>query len=121
MARRGIATRSSHRTPSADDLRFEQGTRSAIDHLAPAAIESARAHLVIDGRYVRVLSLSDYPRYVHPNSLARLIDFDEPLELSLHLDPLDAATTVRRLTHKLVELHSSRLLDARSGKIASAE
>ncbi len=121
MARLPIATRSSHHTPSSDDLRFEQGTRSAIDHLAPAAIESGRAHLVIDGRYVRILSLSDYPRYVHPNWLARLIDFDEPLELSLHLDPLDAATTVRRLTHKLVELQSSRLLDARSGKIASAE
>ncbi|MBK6664289.1 MAG: hypothetical protein IPG47_16550 [Thermoflexaceae bacterium] len=109
------------RQHSADDLRFELGMRSAVDHLAPAAIEASRSHLVIDGRYVRVLGLSDYPRYVHPNWLARLIDFDEPLDLSLHIDPLDSATTVRRLTHKLVELQSSRLLDARSGKIASAE
>ncbi len=109
------------REHSADDLRFELGMRSAVDHLAPAAIEASRSHLVIDGRYVRVLGLSDYPRYVHPNWLARLIDFDEPLDLSLHIDPLDSATTVRRLTHKLVELQSSRLLDARSGKIASAE
>lgn len=109
------------REHSTDDLRFELGMRSAVDHLAPAAIEASRSHLVIDGRYVRVLGLSDYPRYVHPNWLARLIDFDEPLDLSLHIDPLDSATTVRRLTHKLVELQSSRLLDARSGKIASAE
>ncbi len=106
---------------SADDLRFERGMRSAIDHLAPAAIEASRSHLVIDGRHVRVLGLADYPRYVHPNWLERLIDFDEPLDLSIHIDPLDSATTVRRLTHKLVELQSSRLLDARSGKIASAE
>ena len=95
--------------------------RSAIDHLAPAAIEASRSHLVIDGRHVRVLGLADYPRYVHPNWLERLIDFDEPLDLSIHIDPLDSATTLRRLTHKLVELQSSRLLDARSGKIASAE
>jgi type IV secretory pathway VirB4 component len=95
--------------------------RSAIDHLAPAAIEGSRSHLVIDGRHVRVLALADYPRYVHPNWLARLIDFDEPLDVSIHIDPLGSATTVRRLTHKLVELQSSRLLDARSGKIASAE
>ena len=106
---------------SGDDLRFERGMRSAIDHLAPAAIEATRSHLVIDGRHVRVLGLADYPRYVHPNWLERLIDFDEPLDLSIHIDPLDSATTVRRLTHKLVELQSSRLLDARSGKIASAE
>ncbi|MCZ2110100.1 MAG: ATP-binding protein, partial [Dehalococcoidia bacterium] len=107
--------------PSVDDLRFEKGTRSAIDHLAPAAIEASRSHLVIDGRHVRVLGVADYPRYVFPNWLERLIDFDEPLDLSIHIDPLDSATTVRRLTHKLVELQSSRLLDARSGKIASAE
>jgi conjugal transfer ATP-binding protein TraC len=113
--------RRNQRASSADDFRFERGMRSAIDHLAPAAIEASRSHLVIDGRYVRVLGLADYPRYVHPNWLERLIDFDEPLDLSIHIDPLDSATTVRRLTHKLVELQSSRLLDARSGRITSAE
>ena len=46
------------REHSADDHRFELGMRSAVDHLAPAAIEVSR--------YVRVLGLSDYPRYVHP-------------------------------------------------------
>lgn len=121
MASLPLRQRARRHQRSADDLRFELGTRSAIDHLAPAAIEASRSHLVIDGRYVRVLGLSDYPRYVHPNWLARLVDFDEPLDLSIHVDPLDSATTVRRLTHKLVELQSSRLLDARSGKIASAE
>ena len=86
---------------SPDDLRFELGMRSAVDHLAPAAIEASRSHLVIDGRFVRVLGLSDYPRYVHPNWLARIIDFDEPLDLSLHIDPLDSATTVRRRSSTL--------------------
>ncbi|MFQ5382660.1 MAG: VirB4 family type IV secretion system protein, partial [Dehalococcoidia bacterium] len=106
---------------AADEQRFDRGTRSAIDGLAPAGIEATRSHLIVEGRYVRVLALSDYPRYVHPNWLARLIDFGEPLDLSLHIEPLDSAATVRRLTHKLVELQSSRLLDARSGKISSAE
>jgi len=84
-------------------------------------MEAARSHLLVDSRYVRVLTLAEYPRYVHPNWLGRLVDFDQPLELSLHLEPLESAATIRSLTHKLVELQSSRLLDARSGKIASAE
>jgi type IV secretory pathway VirB4 component len=92
-----------------------------VDVIAPAAIEASRSHLLLDGRYVRILALAEYPRYVHPNWLGRLIDFDAPLDLSLHLEPLESATTIRRLTHKLVELQSSRMLDARSGKIASAE
>ncbi len=107
--------------PAPSDERFQRGTRSVVDVIAPAAIEAGRSLLLLDGRYVRVLALAEYPRYVHPNWLGRLIDFDAPLDLSLHLEPLESATTIRRLTHKLVELQSSRMLDARSGKIASAE
>jgi len=92
-----------------------------VDLVAPAAMEAARAHLLLDSRYVRVLALAEYPRYVHPNWLGRLVDFDEPIDLSLHLEPLESAATIRSLTHKLVEIQSSRLLEARGGKIASAE
>lgn len=108
-------------SPSPSDERFQRGTRSVADLVAPAAIEAGRSHLMLDGRYVRVLALAEYPRYVHPNWLGRLIDFDQPLDISLHLEPLDSVTAIRGLTHRLVELQSSRLLDARSGKIASAE
>jgi len=107
--------------PSEAERRFHRGTRSVVDLVAPAALESSRSHVLVDRRYVRVLALAEYPRYVHPNWLSQLIDFDEPLDLSLHLAPLDSAATIRSLTHKLVELQSSRLLDARSGKIANAE
>jgi type IV secretory pathway VirB4 component len=65
--------------------------------------------------------LVEYPRYVYANWLGRLIDFDAPLDISLHIEPLDSGATIRQLTHKLVEFQSSRMLDARSGKIASAE
>jgi len=106
---------------SPSEERFQRGTRSVVDLVAPAAIEANRSHLLLDRRYVRVLALAEYPRYVHPNWLGRLIDLDQPLDLSLHLEPLDSAAAIRQLTHKLVELQSSRLLDARSGKIASAE
>jgi len=106
---------------SPSEERFQRGTRSVVDLVAPAAIEANRSHLLLDRRYVRVLALAEYPRYVHPNWLGRLIDLDQPLDLSLHLEPLDSAVAIRQLTHKLVELQSSRLLDARSGKIASAE
>lgn len=108
-------------TPAPSEELFQRGTRSVVDLVAPAAIEASRSHLMLDGGYVRVLALAEYPRYVHPNWLGRLIDFDQPLDLSLHLESLDSGTTIRRLTQKLVELQSSRMLDARSGKIASAE
>ena len=107
--------------PSDSDQRFQRGTRSVVDAISPGVIEASRSHLMVDGQYLRILALAEYPRYVHPNWLGRLIDFDAPLDVSLHLEPLDSAAAIRQLTHKLVELQSSRMLDARSGKIASAE
>ena len=107
--------------PSVDARRFARGDRSVADLIAPAAIEEARAQLAIDGQLTRVLALTDYPRHVSPNWLGRLIDFDEPIDLSLHLEPLDSADAVRSLTHRMVELQSSRMLDAKGGRIASVE
>ena len=100
---------------------FAAGERSTVDLLAPQAIEERRDQLLVDERRSRVLALSDYPRHVSLNWLGRLIDSDEPLDLSLHLEPLDSGEAVRGLTQRLVELESSRLLDARGGRIASVE
>ncbi len=102
-------------------VRSMAGERSTVDLLAPQAIEERRDQLLVDEQRSRVLALSDYPRHVSPNWLGRLIDSDEPLDLSLHLEPLDSGEAVRGLTHRLVELESSRLLDARGGRIASVE
>ena len=113
--------RRARQSPSPAKERFAQGTRSAIDAIAPDAITEERAHVAVDGRFSRVVALTEYPRHVVPNWLGRLIDADEPLDLSLHLDPLDSADVIRGLTHRLVELQSSRMLDARGGRIANAE
>jgi conjugal transfer ATP-binding protein TraC len=104
-----------------DSRSFSVGMRSAVDQVAPAALEQQRTQLWVDDDVVRILALADYPRTVSAGWLDRLIDFEAPLELSLHLEPLDSDITIRRLTRKLVELQSSRLLDARSGRIHSAE
>src|SRR3972149_6458385 len=73
------------------------------------------AHLLRASRYVRVLALAEYPRYVPPNWLGPLVDFDEPIDLSLHLEPLESAAAIRSLTPKLGELQSSRLLEGARG------
>jgi hypothetical protein len=91
------------------------------DLLAPASVELARDDLCLDGKHARVLTVVGYPRYVYPGWLDRLIDLDEPLDLVLYLDPRDSSTMVRRLSRRLVELHSSRLLDERRGRLGDAE
>lgn len=104
-----------------DERRFARGTRSVADLVAPAAVEVTRQHLRLDQQYCRTLVVTGYPRTVSPGWLGPLIDFAEPLEISLHLYPLETSQMVSALTHKMVQLHSSRLLAARGGKLADPE
>lgn len=104
-----------------DERRFALGTRSLADLIAPGAVEVGRDHLRLDHQYTRTLAVTGYPRTVSPGWLQPLIDFEEPLELSFHLYPLDSGQMVSALTHQMVRLHSSRLLAARGGRLADPE
>jgi conjugal transfer ATP-binding protein TraC len=107
--------------PGPDEERFTLGTRSLADLIAPAAVEIERSHLRLDAQYARTLAVVGYPRTVSPGWLGPLIDFEEPLEISLHVHPLDTGQMVTALSHKMVQLHSSRLLAARGGRLADPE
>jgi hypothetical protein len=105
----------------ASQVGFARGTLGLVDLLAPAAVEVSPSYLRLEDVYVRTLALVGYPRYVRLGWLRPLLELDEPLDIALHLFPLESAAVIRSLTRKLVQLHSSRLLDARAGKIADAE
>ncbi len=109
------------RAPGPQARRFALGTRSLADLVAPAALEVARDHVRLEQQYARTLFVTGYPRTVGPGWLAPLIDFELPLEISLHVYPLESGEMVRTLTQKLVQLNSSRLFEARGGRLADPE
>lgn len=104
-----------------DERRFVRGTRTIADLLAPAAVEIARDHVRLEYGYARVLAVVGYPRTVSPGWLSPLLEFEHALEISFHIHPLETASVVKLLGHKLVQLQSSRLVDVRSGKLADPE
>jgi hypothetical protein len=106
---------------STQERRFALGTRSLVDLIAPAAVEMARDHLRLEYQYARALVVVGYPRTVVPGWLTPLVEFEHPIEVSLHVHPLETASIVKLLSHKLVQLQSSRLVDMRSGRLADPE
>src|SRR3981081_2015574 len=106
---------------STEERRFALGTRSLADLLAPAAVEVARDHVRLEYQYARVLGVIGYPRTVSPGWLTPLLEFEHPIEVSLHVHPLETASIVKLLGHKLVQLQSSRLVDLRGGRLADPE
>jgi conjugal transfer ATP-binding protein TraC len=106
---------------SSEERRFALGTRTLADLLAPAAVEVARDHVRLEYQYARVLVVVGYPRSVSPGWLTPLIEFEHPIEVSVHVHPLETASVVRLLGHKLVQLQSSRLVDTRGGRLSDPE
>lgn len=99
-----------------------QGTWSDLaDLLAPASVSLTRDTVRLDDTLCRTLAVVGYPRHVYAGWLERLIDLDEPLDLVLHLHPQPTATMIRQLSHRLVQLHSSRLLNEERSWIGHAE
>ncbi|MBI4499118.1 MAG: DUF87 domain-containing protein [Chloroflexi bacterium] len=119
--RKRTDTTTEGRTLTAGQRRFALGTRSVADLIAPAAVEVARDHLRLDGQYARTLAVTGYPRSVAAGWLAPLLAFGTPLDLSFHINPLETGEMLSALAHKLVQFHSSRLFNARSGRLADPE
>ena len=125
-ARRGVRGWLAHllrRDATADDdehpdlAHFAAGTRAAADFIAPAAIEVDRDWVRLDSTYARGLALTGYPAAVAPGWLRQLTGFDEPLDLTLHIRPLDTTRMIRTLNRKLVQLQSSAIADERAGRL----
>src|SRR5260370_1517769 len=106
---------------SGQERRFALGRRTVSDLMAPAAVEIARDHVRLEYQYARVLMVVGYPRTVVPGWLAPLLEFEHPIEVSLHVHPLETASIVKLLSHKLVQLQSSRMVDLRGGRLADPE
>ena len=115
-------SRRSRTTLSGDERLFALGTRSLADLVAPAGAEIRRDHIQLDAQFVRVLVVTGYPRTVSAGWLAPLVEeLDLPLELSLHVRPLQSADMVRTLGLQIAKLESSRRAQVRAERIADPE
>lgn len=107
--------------PSADQQQLRRGTRTLADLIAPAAVQLAPDHLQLERQYVRVLAVTVYPRTVSAGWLRPLLDHTDPVEVSLHVTPLESEAVIAALTQRLSGLESSRSLADKQGRLADHE
>ena len=91
------------------------------DVLAPSSAEVTPQAVQLDGEWSRTLVVVGYPRHVYPGWIPHLITTDVPLDLAIHINPIEASGMIRRLTRQMAEYRSSELLDTRQGRMPDAE
>jgi type IV secretory pathway VirB4 component len=103
------------------DAALLEGSRTAVDLLAPAVVETRRDHLRLERQFVRTLAVTGVPRTVSPGWLAPLVELDVPADISMHVTPLDTSQMVRRFTMRLAQLQSSRALATHKGRVSDPD
>ncbi|MFH1547049.1 MAG: DUF87 domain-containing protein [bacterium] len=90
---------------------------SIKDIIAPSKIEVDFNHLKIGKKYYRSLFASGYPRFVGPNWLSPLINFEHSLIISTFYYPVDTKEVLHKLKRKISEMEATIYGDAQKGKV----
>ncbi|MCX6725744.1 MAG: ATP-binding protein [Candidatus Shapirobacteria bacterium] len=106
-------------TPQLDEpiLQLGKGMVSVQDIIAPSAIEVDFDYLKIGNKYFRTLFVAGYPRFVSSNWLSPLINFDNSLDISMYIYPVEGKGVLDNLRRKIAEMEAEIQTDLERGRL----
>src|SRR5438128_7933632 len=109
------------RNTRAKTLTFQYGEQDHVDLLSYGGLEENASYLIIDDQYVRTLYISGYPYTASTGWLNMLINFNHNIDVSYHIDQIEATKALPSLHRKITELESTKRASVRNGKIIGSE
>ncbi len=100
---------------------FQYGQQDLIDIISYSGLKEEASYIIIDDKYVRTLFISGYPYNASTGWLNMLINFNHNVDISYHIDQIDATLALPKLNRKVTELESTKRAMLRSGKIIGPE
>lgn len=89
------------------------------DVISPSEIEIDFSHIRINNLYFRSFFVSAYPRYIEPNWLEPLVDFDHSLNIAMHIYPTNSKTVLDDLRRKIAEMEATIQTDLERGHVVN--
>lgn len=102
-------------------LQFHVGDQDQLDFVTYAGLEEQPDYILVDGRYIKTLFISGYPYTASSGWLNHLINFNHNVDISYHIEPIDATLALPKLNRKITEMTSTKRAMERAGKIIGAE
>jgi type IV secretory pathway VirB4 component len=97
------------------------GQHDPMDTISYSGLEEHVNHLVVDDMFVRTLFISGYPFVASSGWLNALINFNHNIDISYHIDQVEATAALPKLHRKITELESTKRATMRAGKIIGPE
>ncbi len=92
------------------------GILSIADVIAPSSIEVDFKHIRVGENYYKSFFVMGYPRYVSPNWLEPLIDFEHSLNIAMFIYPTSSEDVLSDLKRKIAEMEATISTDEENGK-----
>ena len=90
------------------------------DIIAPIDIEVDFNHLQMGDYYFRTFFISGYPRFVGPNWLSPIINFEHSLRISTFYYPVDSKVIMEKLKKKIAEMEATIYTQMEERKVIDA-
>ena len=87
------------------------------DIVAPSAVEIRQNYLKLGERYCKTFFVFSYPRYLSTGWLSPAINLNYPLDISLHIHPVDSGMVLKQLVKKLTEVQAELAERAEKGLV----
>jgi type IV secretory pathway VirB4 component len=96
--------------------KLEKGMLSLPDVVAPSSVEVDFQFIRVGERYFKTLFVVGYPRYVSPNWLQPLIDFEQSMNISMFIYPTSSPDVLTDLRRKIAEMEATISSEIEEGK-----
>lgn len=93
----------------------QKNTISIPDIIAPPSVEIDFNHIRVGEKYFKTLFVIGYPRFVSPNWLEPLIEFDHSMNVSMFVYPTSSADVLSDLRRKIAEMEATISSQAEEG------
>src|SRR3989344_8000353 len=98
--------------------KLQKGMVSLIDVIAPSSVEVDFRYIRVGERFSTTLFVVGYPRFVSPNWLQPLIDYDHTLDISMFCYPESSSDVLTDLRRKIAEMEATIDSEMQQGHIA---
>ena len=102
-------------------LVLNQKQMGLLDILAPKNIDIDFDYIKINDTYYRTLFVAGYPRFVSPGWLEPIVNFNNSLDVSFYIYPVEGKTVLDSLRRKIAEMEAEIATDLERGKIINPE
>jgi conjugal transfer ATP-binding protein TraC len=100
---------------------FYFGEQDQIDLISYSGLEESSTYLQIGDKFIRTLFISGFPFTANTGWLSMLVNFNHNIDISYHIEQIDAHIALPKLNRKITELESTKRTMLKAGKVIGSE